>query len=381
MKNFINFLLFMYLSSSIITIIVYLFFLLFGKSMDAKFKYNILKINLIYYFIPSIIYFVFKFTFLRNNITYCIDTPYFSSISREINNSTFIRNVIVIVWLFGCLIFVLHNLFAYIKFRKIINKYSMPILDGYIYDEYTALIKSMKIKSKIKLMKNSIIKTPMVVGNYNLLLIIPYNMESEKAIRAVLMHELTHINRKDLLLKKFQFIIKCIYWYNPLVFMLDALLDDWCEISCDENIVKYLDYNERKDYGYAILSIVKNSQFKKAKFARTLCSEKSYIKTRLLSVMEYDSNKYRGKLKSILALLFVFSICLFSSFIIERTSLFSPKYYVINNGSIYSKEFDGGVIEFNKDTGDVKVIIDKDEVDEDAYKEILSDLLNEGEIK
>lgn len=381
MKYFINFLLFMYLSSSISTIVVYLFFNIFRKKLDAKWKYNILKINLIYYFLPSVIYFLFKFTYLYKDITYNINIPYFSTINKEINNNALIRNMLLIVWISGCLIFLIYNLFLYIKFRKIITKYSTYILSGYIYDEYIELIKSMKIKNKIKLIKNSIIKTPMVIGNFNYLLIIPDNMENEKAIKPVLMHELTHINRKDLLWKKIQFSMKCIFWFNPLIYMLDTLLDDWCEISCDEKVVDTLDYNERKAYGYAILDIVKKCNLKRSKFARALCSEKSYIKTRLNSIMEYKFIKYRNKMKSVLSLLFVFVMCLSTSFIVERTTLFSSKYYVTNNGSVYSKEFDGGVVEFNKDTGDVKVIINKSDVDEDAYKEILNDLLNKGEIR
>lgn len=85
--------------------------------------------------------------------------------------------------------------------------------------------------------------------------------------------------------------------------------------------------------------------------------------------------------KTITILLIVFVLSLILSVLIERSSLFSSKYYVTTNNNIYSMEFDGGVVEFNKDTGDVKVIINGSDVDEEGYKAIINDLLNEGEIK
>lgn len=379
MKNFIYFLLFMYLSSSIITVSIYLIFMLFKEKVRPKWNYNILKINLLYYIMPAVIYFILKVILLNKKAAYSINISYFKAVSRCIDNNIFVKYFLIILWGIGFIVSIIFNVLSYIKFKKIINKYSRPIKSGNIYNEYNNLIKEMKIKNNITLLKNSILQTPMVLGNLKFFLIVPEYMEDEEAIKAILIHELTHIKRKDLLIKKIQLFVKCFFWFNPLIYMLDTLLDDWCEISCDEETVAFLDHDARKDYGNAILNIVKNTSLKKSKFSRALCSEKSYIKTRLSNIMKCKHDENIVKPITILSIVFVLSLIL--SVLIERSSLFSSKYYVTTNNNVYSKEFNGGVVEFNKDTGDVKVIINGSDVDEEGYKAIINDLLNEGEIK
>lgn len=71
----------MYLSSSIITVSIYLIFMLFKEKVRPKWNYNILKINLLYYIMPAVIYFILKVILLNKKAAYSINISYFKAVS------------------------------------------------------------------------------------------------------------------------------------------------------------------------------------------------------------------------------------------------------------------------------------------------------------
>ena len=61
------------------------------------------------------------------------------------------------------------------------------------------------------------LKTPFVIGFIKPKIYLPVNLGIEESY--ILLHEQTHINRKDHIIKIFAFIILSIHWFNPLVWI------------------------------------------------------------------------------------------------------------------------------------------------------------------
>jgi len=72
-----------------------------------------------------------------------------------------------------------------------------------------------------------------------------------------LAHEYTHIKRHDHLIKLFAFIIVCIHWFNPLVWLSFKLMTSDMEMSCDENTLRNTGL-DRKYYSKTLLSLATN---------------------------------------------------------------------------------------------------------------------------
>lgn len=79
---------------------------------------------------------------------------------------------------------------------------------------------------------------------------------SDNNMRMVLLHELTHYKRKDLLVKWFAILVNAVHWFNPLCYLACAALSEACEVSCDMSATKNMSEDEQKLYMQTILNLV-----------------------------------------------------------------------------------------------------------------------------
>jgi hypothetical protein len=71
----------------------------------------------------------------------------------------------------------------------------------------------------------------------------------------IVLHEQTHIRRKDHVIKILAFIILSIHWFNPLVWLSFMLMSTDMELSCDERVLKEMNEDIKKSYAYSLLSL------------------------------------------------------------------------------------------------------------------------------
>ncbi len=76
----------------------------------------------------------------------------------------------------------------------------------------------------------------------------------------ILKHEMTHIVRKDLLLKLLMEIVCCLHWFNPLIYFLNSRMDDVCEASCDERVLVGCTQDECKAYSRLLVDNLKKME-------------------------------------------------------------------------------------------------------------------------
>ena len=118
------------------------------------------------------------------------------------------------------------------------------------------LMTEMGIKGKLRLLSNNIIKTPMLAGLFKTFLILPEVEMSERELKVILKHELTHFKRHDLWVKSLTLVANAIHWFNPAAYRLTKNIDTFCELSCDEQVVSDMNREERQFYGETILNVL-----------------------------------------------------------------------------------------------------------------------------
>ena len=84
---------------------------------------------------------------------------------------------------------------------------------------------------------------------------IPCREIPDDNMRMVLLHELTHYKRKDLLIKWFAVLVNAVHWFNPLCYLACANLSEACEVSCDMSVTKNMSEDEQKLYMQTILNL------------------------------------------------------------------------------------------------------------------------------
>lgn len=204
--------------------------------------------------------------------------------TMERNLSFEVMQTILCFWAVGAIVFALWHCYCYRRFIKQLRANSIPA------PENTATLLSscqaaLKIPGKIKLMQNSEIASPMLVGLRHPIILLPTSNMQGIDLRLVLTHELTHLKRKDLWVKMFALAVGTLHWLNPFAYILRKDISRWSELSCDELLAIDMSHGERKLYGEAILNTLYIHSNINTTFCSSFCERKKHIERRLTMIL------------------------------------------------------------------------------------------------
>ena len=97
---------------------------------------------------------------------------------------------------------------------------------------------------------------PALFGIFRPVLLLPQGIVTEltpRELRAILDHELCHLERNDNLTTTIHMIVEALFWFHPLVWWLGARLIAERERACDQNVVA--SGNEAGTYAEGILKV------------------------------------------------------------------------------------------------------------------------------
>ena len=131
------------------------------------------------------------------------------------------------------------------------------------------------------------IDMPMVFGLIRPQIYLPVSMEFEN-LSYVIAHEKMHIRRKDGLIKMIAYVVCLIHWFNPFIWVAYFLFGSDMEKACDEEVIRSMDKEKRKEYAYALLHIATgNGLGKKRVFVAPICFDEGNVKSRIRNIMKY----------------------------------------------------------------------------------------------
>ena len=119
--------------------------------------------------------------------------------------------------------------------------------------------------TQMNLLKKPILKispsmvSPAACGLLHPVVILPELMITnlnEKEMRAVLLHELTHIGRGDLWINCIQTFLQMVYFYNPLLWPANSVIRRLREQAVDETVLVTL-REEAEDYPRTLVNVAK----------------------------------------------------------------------------------------------------------------------------
>jgi beta-lactamase regulating signal transducer with metallopeptidase domain len=124
------------------------------------------------------------------------------------------------------------------------------------------MVSLIRMKGKLKnanykkdnIYQSDNVTTPFVLGLIQPKIYLPdFLSESEKEY--ILLHEQTHIKRFDHIIRFISYLVLCIHWYNPLVWIAFWLSGKDMEMSCDESVINQLGHSVKKDYSQSLLNL------------------------------------------------------------------------------------------------------------------------------
>lgn len=178
------------------------------------------------------------------------------SLSEESKRTVTILDIIAVVWCLGGIAFISVHMLSYLHYRKRLMRKGMPIEDEEISGLLSELKDELGIKGGISLLKYSRAASPMLIGFFKPVIVLPREEYSRDELFFILKHELIHYKRHDIWLKLLLVVAKGIHWFNPVVWMMqrEAVID--MEMSCDERVIRNADYVVKKAYTETLLSTI-----------------------------------------------------------------------------------------------------------------------------
>lgn len=136
----------------------------------------------------------------------------------------------------------------------------------------------------------------------------------------ILRHELTHIARGDLLIKLVMDFVCCLHWFNPLVYLLNAVMDRACERACDERTARSMTNAEKEAYARIIVRSSRGSGEEKREMPYGVClaANGKQVEERIRVIM----NKRQRKVWERVIAAGVFALLIFAD---SLTALAYPK--------------------------------------------------------
>jgi hypothetical protein len=142
------------------------------------------------------------------------------------------------------------------------------------------------IKGSIPLMGCACVASPMVVGLFRPMMLMPETDLSTEELRLILRHELTHVKRRDLWGKALMLGCLIIHWFNPLVYAMARAMAGDCEMSCDASVLANAEMVERKRYGETILGVIRRQKQRQIALSTYFYEGKIDMKKRFASMLD-----------------------------------------------------------------------------------------------
>jgi len=185
---------------------------------------------------------------------------------------------------------------------------------AYLENKLNKLASKIGINKTVGLLQSGIAKLPMVLGHFKPVILIPIGLLtalSEEEIEAILIHELAHIRRKDYLINLLQSLMEILFFFNPAVLWLSALIKAERENCCDDIVVEHI--SSKVNYIKALVSCEEYSASAPA-FAMGLGGNNGHFLGRVKRILSNNNQTLNRVEKMILTICLITSILLTAAF-------------------------------------------------------------------
>ena len=162
-----------------------------------------------------------------------------------------------VIWLATAVILFAHRLWIWRQFCGSLHNSWVPVEDTFILESLERQKAKLGITRKVPVYCNPGISSPMLAGVWKPCIVLPEAKPIEGSTDYILLHELVHLKRHDLLYKWLIQLCICIHWFNPFLRRLETETGAACELACDEAVLKMLDKKQRRSYGDTLLSAMR----------------------------------------------------------------------------------------------------------------------------
>jgi len=164
--------------------------------------------------------------------------------------------------------------------------------------------------SKVPVLQSTQVRTPMATGLISPIILMPAELAtqlSETELEPIVLHEVAHIERRDLWFSLFQETLAIIFWWSPVMRWQNRQIHISRELACDFRAARKLSNSKRYAQSLVDCAQLMLSQHRNL-LAMGLFSKKSELNYRVTEVLKIKSNKMTKTITSAAACLILTGI-------------------------------------------------------------------------
>lgn len=200
-------------------------------------------------------------------------------------------------WLSIAALLLVRRLIQTVRFRRGLRRISCPAPPE-LQAAFAQTARSMGLHRAVRMRTFAAGGSPFVTGTLRPVVYLPEDTVSGSGLDMVLRHELTHCRRFDLLYKTVVDIAAAVHFFNPLVYYLRRQADRYCELSCDEQVVRGMDTDVRKHYSRTILLLMRRGSLP-VRGGAALFEKRTNTKERIENIMNSHMKRRLARAVSI----------------------------------------------------------------------------------
>jgi len=162
---------------------------------------------------------------------------------------------VISFWLLGVFIITVHTTGGFFMTQRLRNSCLYPLPEE-LQERFQKLTGLMKIRRLITVCESTLVHVPVVIGYFKPVILLPFSAISHipcDQVEAIIAHELAHIRRNDYLVNVFQSITEALFFYNPIIWIINYRIRKERENCCDDLAVSYS--SGKLTYAKALASI------------------------------------------------------------------------------------------------------------------------------
>jgi bla regulator protein BlaR1 len=294
--------------------------------------------------------------------------------------------VVFCIWIAGVIGLTAYMLNLIIRTKTII-KGSTRVTDNRVIGLLEECKRTLNSKNDCVLIETLAIQSPMAAGMIRPYIILPAEISSNLSrtnLRFILLHELAHLQRKDIYVNWLLTFLQIIHWFNPLIWYAFYQMRQDRELACDAYVLSRLKPCEYKRYGAAIITILENYCYPFGEYVTTgFASGRTHMRQRIAMIASYKKRTAAGFVWGMTLFLLMGCLVLTNAKgmtgpVQEAASPELRRGIVYEDLSDYFKEYDGAFVLLDVESGSFLVHNDagsRKRVSPDSTYKIMSSLI------
>lgn len=241
-------------------------------------------------------------------------------------------DALIALWVAGMAFRAAALLFGERRLRLAMAHNTLPT-DALTRDIYDACCAELGIAHKLPLQSMAGIYSPALTVSLKPMILLPANITdtlTDAQLACALRHELTHYRRRDHLLMLLLRLLTCVYWFNPIVWLMKRELMKDMETACDSAVTARLNGTERREYAMTLLALFSQPCRANSVLGMALSSAEKDAERRVREV--FGAHRSKAPVKILAALLSALLLACCFTTACQPTPSQSP---VVNKGGDY----------------------------------------------